>query len=191
LKQIIIEMKKLIGILVVLFITTGVFGQKFIRDHSFIETTPTGNNTIEDAINRTNIEFTNFNWIHYVHFVKDDKLFLLSYEPIEDLEVMGFSRSIYLYSKDIHNVNSPWEKASDVVMTNYWGSHNNHNEVDFYIYDENKHNSSVGKVVVRDDGCVEMTISWELFQNGRQKMKDTMTVIFTPVGNNKYDYQWQ
>ena len=184
-------MKKLIGILVVLFITTGVFGQKFIRDHSFIETTPTGNNTIEDAINRTNIEFTNFNWIHYVHFVKDDKLFLLSYEPIEDLEVMGFSRSIYLYSKDIHNVNSPWEKASDVVMTNYWGSHNNHNEVDFYIYDENKHNSSVGKVVVRDDGCVEMTISWELFQNGRQKMKDTMTVIFTPVGNNKYDYQWQ
>ena len=188
-KQIIIEMKKIIGILAILFITTGVFGQKFIRDHSFIEATPTGNNTIEDAINRTNIKFTNFDWIHYVHFVEGDRLFLLSYEPVEDI-MNPEHRCIYLYSKDINNVNSPWEKASDAIMTNHWQSHNNHNEVDFFIYNEKKHNSSVGKVVVKED-CVEMTISWELFQNGRQTMKDTMTVIFTPVGNNQYAHQWQ
>lgn len=185
-------MKKLIGIFAVLFITTGVFGQKFIRDHSFIESTPYEKTlTIDDGIRRGNPPDNNFKWINYVHFVEGDRLFLLSYEPIKDLQAIDFSRSIYLYSKDINDKNSPWEIASDVIMTNHWQSHDNHNEVDFYIYDKDRHNSSVGRVVKRDDGCVEMTISWELFQNGRQTMKDTMTIIFTPVGNNKYIHKWQ
>ena len=177
-------MKKIIGILAILFITTGVFGQKFIRSHSFIEATPTGNNTIEDAINRTNINFTNFDWIHYVHFVQDDRLFLLSYEPKERRLYAG-SRSIYLYSKDLNDVSSPWEKASDVVMTNHWQSNRNHDEVDFFIYNEDYHNSSVGKVVI-EDNCVKMTIGWELFSDGRQMIREPITIKFTPVGNNKY-----
>ena len=177
-------MKKLIGIFVVLFITTGVFGQKFIRDHSFIKATPTGNNTIEDAINRDGITFTNFDWISYVHFIQDDRLFLLSYEPKEDRMFAG-SRTIYLYSKDLNDVTSPWELASDAVMTNQWTNHKNHDEVDFFIYDENRHNTSVGKVV-EEDGCVMMTIGWEMWCNGRLQINEPITITFVPVGNNKY-----
>jgi len=180
-------MKKLIGLFAILFITTGVFGQKFIRDHSFIKATPTGNNTIEDAINRTNINYTDFDWIHYVHFIQNDRLFLLSYEPKERRMYAG-SRSIYLYSKDINDVSSPWEEASDVVMTNQWMNANNHDEVDFFIYNENKHNTSVGKVVVKDD-CVEITIGWEMWCNGRLQINEPITITFTPVGNNIYAHQ--
>lgn len=169
------------------FITTGVFGQKFIRSHSFIEATPTGNNTIEDAINRTNIEFTNFDWIHYVHFVQNDRLFLLSYEPKED-RMFGGSRSIYLYSKDLNDVTSSWEEASDAVMTNHWSSDRNHDEVDFFIYDKNKHNSSVGKVIV-EDGCIKMTIGWEMYVDGSELIRKPITITFKPVGDNKYSHQ--
>ena len=177
-------MKKLIGLLVIMFVTTSVFGQKFIRSPSFIETTLTENSTIEDAIHKWNITDGNYDWVAYVHFVQNDRLFLLSYEPKED-RMSGGYRDIYLYSKDINDINSPWEKASDVVMTNHWGSDKDHNEVDFYVYDENKHNSSIGKVVVEDD-CVKITIGWELFINGRQMINEPITFTFVPVGDNVY-----
>ena len=116
-------MRNFFGILVLVFFTTNVFGQKFIRDWSFVQSTPTGNNTIEDAIHRRNIIGDNYDWIDYIHFVKNEKLFILSYEPKED-PMDGGSRDIYLYSKDINDINSPWKKASQVIMTNSYDSYN-------------------------------------------------------------------
>jgi len=100
-------MKKLIGLSAVLFITTSVFGQKFFRDFSFIETTPSGLNTIEDDI-RDTVIFAGF-YKYLVHFEANNRVFLLSYEPEQDN-----SRDIYLYSKDISDRNSSWEKAFEV-----------------------------------------------------------------------------
>ena len=154
-------MKKLIGLITVLLFSTSVFGQAFIRSYSFIEATQTGNNTIEDAINRTNIKFTDFDWISYIHFVKDGKLFILSYEPKENRMSYG-SRNIYLYSNDINNINSPWEKASSVIMSNSFGTHC-YDEVDFFLAE--KSFGSKGKVEFKDDDSIEITIGWSVMNN--------------------------
>lgn len=178
-------MKRLVGLLMLLFITTGVFGQKFIRSHSFIESTPTGNNTIEDWI-RDDGDNGDYKWIPYVHFINKGRLYLLSYEPKED-RLFGGYRDIYLYSKDINDINSPWEKASNAVMRNHWKSGDDHDEVDFFIYDKDKHNSSVGKVVVKNE-YVEITIGWELWVGGRLLISEPITIKFKPIGNNMYSH---
>jgi len=177
-------MKKLIGLFAVLFITTNVFGQKFFRDFSFIETTPSGYNTIEDDI-RDTVVFAGF-YKYVVHFEANNRVFLLSYEPEQ-----GNYRDIYLYSKDISDRNSPWEKASDIVTTSNWIDSYNYNEFDFYIYNENIHNSSVGNVIVEDD-CVKLTIGYELMYNWTA-LRDSLgrasipiTFEFTPIGDNFY-----
>jgi hypothetical protein len=183
-------MKKLIGLLVIAFITTGVFGQAFIQKYSFIEKSPMGGNTIEDAIHLWHVTDGNYDWVDYVHFVKNDRLYLLSYEPNEIFSgrkriPSGSGRDIYLYSKDINNIDSPWEQASPVVMTNLWISTITYDEVDFFIYDEKQHNSSIGSVVVKDD-CVELTIGWEVMTNWAVIINKPVTFTFTPTGNNFY-----
>ena len=173
-------MKKIIGLLAVLFITTGVFGQKFIRSHSFIETTPTGNNTIEDAIQRGVND--NYEWIDYVHFIQNGKLYMLSYEPNEK-HSYGVDRSIYLYSKDTTDIDSPWEIASNCISTSNWLDIRNYSEFDFFVYDKEQHNSSVGKVDVQENSVL-ITIKYELMTNGRVSISEPMTFIFRPDGEN-------
>jgi len=171
-------MKKLIGLLAVLFITTGVFGQKFIRDHSFIETTPTGNNTIEDAIQSKDITNVNYNDIGYVHFVRNDKLYILAYEPDSEY-YMGVDRDIYLYSKDLRNMDSPWEKASDIVLTSNWIDGRNYGEVDFWRSEKSR--GSFGKVDI-DSNKVYITVGFEIMTNGRLTINEPITFGF--VWNN-------
>lgn len=118
------KMKKIIGVIILMLITIGTFGQKFIRKSSFIESTPTGNNTIEDWIHMGGNN-GDYSWIDYVHFIQNGRLFLLSYEPSETFTSghkipPNSGRDIYLYSKDTSNINSPWVKASDVVLTSNW-----------------------------------------------------------------------
>lgn len=187
-------MKKLIGLLVLLFITTGVFGQAFIRKSSFIEVTEGFINhkfpalTIAEVILDDNIT-EDFDWIRYIHFVKDGKLFILSYELKEDLEKIGFSRGIYLYSKEIHNVNSPWKKASAVIMTNSF-SENCYDEVDFFLAEKSR--DSVGKVEFNDDGSIEITIGWILMDNVNNNCVDHVlkySFVANPYGKVDYLHQ--
>lgn len=176
-------MKKLIGLFVILFIITNVFGQSFIRDHSFIEKTPKGLTTIEDALIWENLPDNNFDWINYIHFVKDGKLFLLSYEPVENLDIIGFSRGIYLYSKDINNLNSPWKKASAVIMTNSYSSHS-YSDVDFFL--AKKSFGSVGNVEIKDD-CIEITIGWSVMNKVRNDcVSSKLKYEFVPNGFGGY-----
>lgn len=170
-----------------LFITTTFFGQAFLRSYSFVEATPTGNNTIEDAIHLWNVSADDdFKWIPYVHFVKNDRLFLLSYEP-NGRRGDGLNRDIYLYCKDINDINSSWDKASDVVMTSIWIDHNNYNEIDFYAYDKDQHNTSIGKVVEEND-CFIITVKFESMVNGRVLINEPITIIFKPIGDNLYSH---
>lgn len=182
-------MKKIIGIFAILLIATGVFGQMNIRNHSFIERTSKGLITIEDAIHRNNITDGNFDWIDYIHFVRDGKLFLLSYEPKENHKSNG-SRDVYLYSKDINDINNPWERASRKIMTNSYSTHS-FCDVDFFTYDKDYHNTSIGKIVENDDGTVMITIGWELFSTVRgAKFVDehelTFKFVHNPYGRVEY-----
>ena len=174
-------MKKLIGIIAVLFITTGLFGQKFIRSHSFIEATPTGNNTIEDAM-QNDVPDGNYEWVRYVHFIRDGKLYLLSYEPNSDFR-MGVDRSVYLYYKDTSDADNPWVKASNVVMTSNWWNTRNYTEVDFFRKDKSR--GSKGEVFIVDD-IVYITIGFESMTNGRLQIDEPITYGFRPVGNGSY-----
>ena len=180
-------MKKIIGLLTILFITTGVFGQQPIRDYSFIEAT-NYNSTVEDGIQYIGNGLTEqkqngngcsvYDWIEYVHFIEGDKLFLLSYEPKENPMSYG-SRSIYLYRKDINDVNSPWEKASGHIMMNSYNSYS-YSYVDFYRSSKNK--GCVGEVIKTEEG-IEISVSWVLFS---KKYKTscvdytTLTYLFKP-----------
>ncbi len=178
-------MKKLIGLFAVLFITTGVFGQNFIQGLSFIETTPTRNNTIEDHI-RDVSTFSNgdYSWIHYVHFIANEKLYMLSYEPEENYYRPNDvkSRSVYLYSKDTCNIHDEWQKASEVVTTTTWLNRDEYCEIDFFTYDENKHNTSVGNVVMEGDTVV-MTVGLMKAANGNHYRTEKMKLIFKPDGD--------
>ena len=172
-------MKKIIGMMVILFFTTGIFGQKFIRNLSFIEPKP---NKIEMSVIN---QFLNFGEIDYVHFVKNDRLFLLAFEPNERY-MYGVDRDVYLYSKDIKNIDSPWEIASDVVARCNWIDLNNFSDIDFFTYNKDRHNTSMGKVVVVDS-CVKITIEFDVITNGNVSISEPITYIFTPIGDNFYN----
>jgi hypothetical protein len=181
-------MKKIITVFAIALLGMTVFGQRFIRDHSFIESTPTANNTVEDAINRKNFNFENFDWISCVHFVEDGRLYLLSYEPVPDINEMDMDRNIYLYSKDINNNDSPWELASDTVLERKFVDMKNYTDVDFYFYDENKHNTSVGMVNAVDD-VREIIIGEYSKQKGRIFPDRKLKIVFTPISTNFYSIE--
>ena len=176
-------MKKLIGIFAILLIGTAVFGQKFIRDHSFVERSSTANITIEDAINRDGIKYDNFDWINYVHFVVDDRLYLLSYEPVDNFNKMGLNRQIYLYSKDINDNTSPWEPASEAVLTCGIMDMKNYTDVDFYREDRSR--GSVGTINAVGD-VREIIIGEYRKQNGSITSDKKLKLVFTPISTNFY-----
>ena len=176
-------MKKLIGIFTILLIATGVFGQKFVRDHSFVERTPTGNNTIEDAINTSNTRITDFDWVNYVHFMVGDRLFLLAYEPVPRRTMSGLTRNIYLYSKDITDVTSLWEQSPDTVFTGRFDDSDNHIDVDFFLSSRSR--GSLGTVNVLGNN-VEMTIGVERMEKGSLVYNEPITFTFIPISTNFY-----
>ena len=167
-------MKKIIGLLAVLMITTGVFGQKFIRSHSFTEYTGSAfPNTVEDWI-RSGEDVGNYEWINYVHFIQNGKLYMLAYEPNEKY-AHGVDRDIFLYSKDTSDVNSPWEIASECVMTSNWVNIYTYSEVDFFRSDKSR--GSKGEVRI-DGDKVYITIGLEVMTNGRQQINEPLTFGF-------------
>jgi hypothetical protein len=235
-------MKKLIGILAVLLITTTVSGQDFLRSLGFTERKELWKEqrtifwekdmsqeermdyvkkhcsqspeSYEEQIIDYGFYYTHENVKHFrintVHFIANGRVFMLSYEPISDrlahtnresifnTNIIG---KIYLYSKDMSDVFNPWEIASvekiageyvpaNVLICQYI-NHRNYSDVDFYIFDKDYHNTSIGKVVELNDGRVEMTIG----SFGRGKFGnqyggfsdiEPLTFVFTPVDDKHY-----
>jgi hypothetical protein len=155
-------MKKLIGIFAILLITTGVFGQRFIRKESEVE-------RIENEIQywKTNWKGIdgNYDWIQSVHFIRNNMLYMLSYEPMpREKYIMGAERDIYLYGKDLTDINSPWVKTSEIIpLRGLWLNPDNYSEVDFFRAE--KSNGSEGNVV-QENNCVKITIGYILMTNG-------------------------
>jgi len=186
-------MKKLIGLFVILFITTGAFGQAFVNDYAHI--TYTGDKfpiTIEDWIRKEGFGeikwengFGKIEWINYIHFVRGDWLFLLSYEPKED--TYYGSRYLYLYKKNINDSQSSWEKASAIIMSNSWGSFCD-DEVDFFLAEKSL--GSVGNVKIKDDDSIEITIGWLLMNKViNDCVSSELKYKFVPDGFGKYLFE--
>jgi len=181
-------MKKIIGVLVVLLFATGVFGQYNINRLSFVEYRSGRLATIEDKIRHHNNINDDFEWIDYIHFIKDNKLYLFSYEPVGE-PVPYCSRNVYLYSRDITDINAPWKKASGSIINNCY-SRTCFSDVDFFTYNKDRHFDSAGKIVETDDGF-ELTIEWDLFSTingaefmGRTKLK--YRFVHNPYGRVEY-----
>jgi hypothetical protein len=182
-----IDMKKIIGILAVLFIATGVFGQKFIRHYSLIELTPNGINapqTTEDWIRSDNVVGGDYDWISYVHFVRDGKLYMLAYEPVpyDDFKA-GVDRDIYLYCKDTNDVSGSWSRASERVTTAIW--RNTHNYTEFDLFRKDKSRGSKGEVYI-EGNQIYITIGMETMTNGRVQINEPITYGFRPSGDSFY-----
>jgi hypothetical protein len=173
-------MKKLIGLFAILMLSMSVFGQKYIRNASSIERTQTGNNTIADAINRTNFDNGDYSWIQDVHFIKEGKLYLLAYEPKADA-LLGGERRIYLYSIDTLNIKkNSWKIASYVVMINYISADSKeYRDVDLHT---KNFNGSYGNVSYEQDLSVKITFGVEM--NDERPVAKTLT--FISQGNGFY-----
>lgn len=141
-------MKRIIGLLIIILFSINVFGQSVITDISQIEATPKGMLTVEDGLRSGNLSVGS---IRYVHFVKNGYLFMLAYEPSDKTysNYKTIYRNIYLYRKDMSNVNNPWVIASDVVMTNFITDYKNYQEVDF----------STGGRIMTDNNIVLITVT--------------------------------
>lgn len=186
-------MKKLIGIFAILLLGTAVFGQKFIRDYSFINAREDFLNgkfdalTVEENIRKYHVG-DDYDWINYVHFVVDDRLYLLSYEIVDNINKMGLNRQIFLYSKDITDNTSPWEPASEAVLTCGFTDSKQYTDVDFWWEDRSR--GSAGTINVLDD-CVEMTIGVYRKQAGSIVFDGKLKITFTPspISTNFYSYE--
>ena len=165
-------MKKLIGLLSILFLTNNVFGQINLGDLSAIETL-SFNKELMDSITEDNLS--------HVGFIKEDfnrnYVYLLAYEPnfagtYEDTE-----RNVYLYCihKNRHGT-MRWVRVSDVVMTNYHHDSRNYRDVDFLKYDAECHNTSNSKVVF-DGNDLIFTLNIHTKENGRMSITTEKFVL--------------
>jgi len=181
-------MKKLIGIFVILLIGTAVFGQKYIRKFSFIEVREKFLDgtfdavTVEENLRKYHVG-DDYDWINYVNFIVDDRIYLLSYEPVDDRTKMGLDRQIYLYSKDINDYTSPWEPASEAVLTCFFDDGKNYTDVDFWWADRS--NGSVGTINAVGD-VREIIIGEYRMQNGSIVSDKKLKLVFTPISTNFY-----
>lgn len=148
-------MKKLIGVLTILLLATGVFGQINLGGRSPVEQYNWQNTTNLAHFTTTINEKT-----HY---------YILAYEPnYPDGCYEDTKRNVYLYN--IETSGSRWLKVSDAVMTNYFQNTNNYVDVDFFLYNEHTQNMSHSYVTMdglnviftldvhkKVNGCVTVT----------------------------------
>jgi hypothetical protein len=136
------------------------------------------------------------------------RVFMLSYEPIPDrlentgaqnIHNLNIEAKIFLYSKDMSKPKSEWEMASvriyegrmrnSPVLISTYTDGRNYNDVDFYIYDKDYHNTSIGKVIELENGVVEMVIGY-YERNEYGVTNDTpLTFIFTPLDDKHYTFE--
>jgi hypothetical protein len=179
-------MKRLIGLITILLLSSNVFAQKHINRVSEIETTPTANNTIEDEIRDPKFPNNDFDWIRTVHFLKDGRLYLLAYEPLvvpKGRIIFSGKRSVYLYFKDTTDNYNPWVKASDVVIENYEIDCKNYQDLNLYRVGYTK--ECVGEVVF-DNNNVKITVGLDKEIDNRFQTKP-ITFIFVPQGDGFYN----
>jgi len=175
-------MKKIIGLFTILLITTSVFGQINIRDFSYIERTTSGTITFADRIGSD----TDYDNIPYVNFIVRDTtktydgenviayLYILAYEPNYRC-YENTMRNVYLYCRVIldktnddvrSDITNNWVRVSDVVMTNYFKDSNNYRDIDFFKFDNKRHNSSSSHVDF-DGNVVIFTVNIHTMKDGR------------------------
>lgn len=169
-------MKKIICILIVLLLTSNVFGVINIGDVSHIEYGIWSEKT------------------HLVHFFTEyngsKHFYMLAYEPNFIVgKYVGIERNVYLYSynispqnpKEIYKRQDRWIRVSDVVLTNYYRNSNiqyeyNYQDVDFFTYDKDYHNTSHSSVNV-EGNTVTFILDIHKKENGSVTIKQQVIVL--------------
>lgn len=173
-------MKKLIGTLTILLLTTGLFGQINLGDLSSIETY----NGINDWKSTDHL-------VHFTtNFQNHEFYYILAYEPNRDIGCYeGTERSVYLYCIE-KTSGSRWRRASDAVMTNHYYDAKNYEDVDFYLYNKSTQNSSHSSVKV-DGTNVIFTLDVHKKVNGSVTItsQSFKLELYRNKGSNGYEYK--
>jgi hypothetical protein len=172
------KMKKIIGLLVIMFVTTGVFGQINLNDLSDVEH--------GEWLGKMDI-------LHFTTELQHRKFFyILAYEPNFGGAYNGTKRNVYLYCMDItpENPNEKykrqphWIRVSDAVLVNYFRDSHNYQDVDFYTYNKDRHNTSNGSVRL-DGNDVIFNLEIHKMENGG--MSVTQQTIVLELIRNTFD----
>jgi len=157
-------------------------------------------------------------WIDYAHFIANGRFFMLSYEDLDDriatdlpehLKNQGtLEAELYLYSIDLSAPKSDWEIASVEKIRDYSADEITYyyipsnllvcrstfyncyyEDVDFYMYDND--NVKSGRVTKHNDGTVEITADFYVFENGKRTYVDDklITFVLTPIDKKHYTYE--
>lgn len=191
-------MKKLFALLTGLMIVTSVFGQQLIRTYSDIEKVPFAKNN-DTLYNYGYVEYSvknildensrDFSSIERVHFVVGDYLYVLAYEPLAQYASDHYEtfnegeRKLYLYRKDISNINNPWIISSDVIMTNYV-KNGSKDYKDVRLTTKNFPYADADIIQNKDEYTI--TIGVHVFKNKNRISTGLQTFTLTPAKNGFY-----
>ncbi len=159
-------MKKILGILLILLITTSVFGQENIGDRSKIEYRH-WSEWSNQAHFYTHIRYSNGD-------ARYEYLYMLAYEPnFPRGKYEGTKRKVYLYCVQttqektaIFREHYNWIRVSDAVFEGYYEDSGNSKDYDFHMYDKDYQNLSHSSVKV-DGDYVTFTVDVTKWENNR------------------------
>ena len=165
-------MKKLFGLILSLFVSTTIFGQIFYNDLAATEYSYWKDNSV-------------------LHFTIDEHYYVLSYEPNFIGLYEGTKRNVYLYCRDTtHSIDIPagrWKRVSDAVLENYYDDSKNYQDVDFYTYDVNRHNTSNSSVKVLDKYGRDVVFTLDIHKMVNGGMNITQQTIHLKLKWNTLD----
>jgi hypothetical protein len=177
-------MKNLFTLLIGLMLVNNIYGQILIRDYSDIET----NGYVERNIHCFKDNLGDYSWIENIHFIKNEYLYVFAYEPLVRYAIDGYmtfmegERNLYLYRKDIRNIDNPWIVSSDVIMTNYVRNL----AMDFkdvLLTTKNFHGDAD---IIQNKDEYTITIGVYVFENGHLLSTGLQTFILIPAENGFY-----
>ncbi len=177
-------MKNLFTLLIGLMLVNNIYGQILIRDYSDIET----NGYVERNIHCFKDNLGDYSWIENIHFIKNEYLYVFAYEPLVRYAIDGYmtfmegERNLYLYRKDIRNIDNPWIVSSDVIMTNYVRNL----AMDFkdvLLTTKNFHGNAD---IIQNKDEYTITIGVYVFENGHLLSTGLQTFILIPAENGFY-----
>jgi len=177
-------MKNLFTLLIGLMLVNNIYGQILIRDYSDIET----NGYVERNIHCFKDNLGDYSWIENIHFIKNEYLYVFAYEPLVRYAIDGYmtfmegERNLYLYRKDIRNIDNPWIVSSDVIMTNYVRNL----AMDFkdvLLTTKNFHGDAD---IIQNKDEYTITIGVYVFKNGHLLSTGLQTFILIPAENGFY-----
>lgn len=186
-------MKKILITLAIFYICTfQIFGQKQIQkvaqynEFNWV--------TTKDLKNVTTLNKISFiPEIQHVHFIYNNKIYLLSYDLISnDSYYMGLcfkgNRNLNLYYREItDNENSNWQLATNNIITNYYYDALNFQEAVFHRYNNESPDDCSTIISIGDEIILKLSIfKFEVINDTCYISTRFEYFLLIPEKNNKF-----